>query len=58
VYLPLNFSGAAFVSGNGIVSIEFPDAFWLAMVDGIIDWCVSSLGDTIFVEISGSFNDS
>ena len=32
---PLNFSGAAFVSGMGIVRMEFPGTIRLAMMSGL-----------------------
>jgi hypothetical protein len=47
LYLPLNFSGAAFVSGRGIVRIEFPGTVRLAIVDRVI----SGFWDEILIEI-------
>lgn len=43
MYLPLNFSGAALVSGKGIVSIEFPGTVRLAMVDWTVNGVIRDI---------------
>jgi hypothetical protein len=49
LYLPLNLSGAAFVSGRGIVRIEFPGTVRFT----IVDWMIVGFWDEILVKVAG-----
>jgi hypothetical protein len=58
VYLPLNCSGAALVSGKGIVSIEFPGTVKLAMIDRTVNGMIHDIGYEMFINVLWNSNGS